>query len=129
MKSSQDIIKRLLWGWLVTLLLGCIAQANTLNKFRVADADSSAQITLSTSTPPSYKIASLLKQNLVVLHLSGTVALPHYAMPRFTGPLIQDIRISETAPSDVGEPGNRLADEPADRVPEEPSSAVKVEVL
>jgi tetratricopeptide (TPR) repeat protein len=129
MKSSQDIIKRLLWGWLVTLLLGCIAQANTLNKFRVADADSSAQITLSTSTPPSYKLASLLKQNLVVLHLSGTAALPHYAMARFTGPLIQDIRISDTAPSDVGEPGNRLADEPADGVPEEPSSAVKVEVL
>jgi len=129
MKGSQDVIERLLWGSLVTLLLACTAQADTLSKCRVANSDGSAQITLSTSTPPSYKITSLLKQNLVVLHLSRTAAPSHYAMPRFTGPLIQDIRISETAPSDVAEPGSKVADEPADRVPEEPSSGVNVEVL
>lgn len=129
MMGSQDVIKRLLWGWLVMLLLVCTAQANTLSKFRVADSDSSAQITLSTSTPPSYEILSLLKQNLVMLHLFGTAALPHYALPRFTGPLIQDIRISEPAPSDVVEPGSRAADEPADGVPDEPSSGVKVKVF
>jgi hypothetical protein len=129
MMGSQDVIKRLLWGWLAMLLPVCTAQANTLSKFRVADSNSSAQITLSTSTPPSYKIISLLKQNFVVFHLSGTAALPHYALPRFTGPLIQDIRISETAPLDVVEPGSRAADEPIDGAPDEPSSGVKVEVL
>jgi tetratricopeptide (TPR) repeat protein len=129
MMGSQEVIKRLLWGWLVMLSLTCTAQANTLSKFRVADSDGSAQITLSTSTPPSYKITSLLKQNLVVLHLSGTAALPHYALPRFTGPLIQDIRISEIVPSDVAEPNSRVADEPPDGVSEERNSGVKVEVL
>ena len=31
MMGSQEVINRLLWGWLVMLSLACTAQANTLS--------------------------------------------------------------------------------------------------
>jgi tetratricopeptide (TPR) repeat protein len=99
MTSSQDIRQRLVWGFVVMLLLTAAAQANTLTKLRVVEFDNAAQLIFSFTHPPSYEVLPELEHKLLVIHLSKTAAKSEYAMPRFMGAAIQDIDIYQDAPS------------------------------
>jgi hypothetical protein len=103
MTGSQEVFKRLLWGCIGALLLAYAADANTLTKLRVVDSNHSVKIILSASEPSLYKIAPDLEQNLVVIHLDGISVTPDFSMPRITGPLIQDIKISSSSSTAPGE--------------------------
>jgi tetratricopeptide (TPR) repeat protein len=109
MVNGQDIVKRYLWGWLITVVLAAGVQASTLTKVRAVESGNSAQIILSLSQSASYHVTSQLEDNLVRLHLERTaVNLPYPTIPRI-GPLLQDITISEhTSAAEAGETGSSV---------------------
>jgi tetratricopeptide (TPR) repeat protein len=109
MQSRRDVVKQCLWGCLSALMLTYGAQASTLTKLRVVESGNSAQVILSVSQPASYHVKSHLEENLVRLHLERTSVNLASPQTRLSGPLLQDITISEdTAAPDAGEPNSHV---------------------
>jgi TolA-binding protein len=103
MMSGPNIRIQYLWGVLVTLLFATATQANTLTKLRAVEGENGAQLILSFTHPPAYTIMPHLERKLVIIHLSKTDAQPEYVLPRFTGPVLQDIELylaSGSSPTD-----------------------------
>lgn len=79
-------------------------QAGTLTKLRVVDSTTSSQVILTATHPFSYRVIPLMEQKLLVIYLADTTAKLTHPLPPFTGPVIQDIRITEGFPSPPSSP-------------------------